>query len=59
MVDDVEVGEVHNKYLSSVFTFEEELGNIPVPIQSFLDSEGMGLTQMMFIKEKVVEQLQV
>ena len=56
IVDDVEAAETLNKYFSSVFTLEE-LGNIPEPNQAFLDSGGQGITQIMFTKENVVEQL--
>ena len=55
IVDDEEAAEVLNKYFSSVFTLED-LGNIPEPKQTCLDS-GNGLTQIIFTKNNVVEQL--
>ena len=55
IVDDEEAAEVLNKYFSSVFTLED-LGNIPEPNQTCLAS-GNGLTQIIFTKENVVEQL--
>src|SRR6218665_3866993 len=55
VVDDEEAAEVLNKYFSSVFTLED-LGNIPEPKQTCLDS-GNGLAQIIFTKENVVEQL--
>jgi hypothetical protein len=56
VVDDSEATEVLNEFFSSVFTLED-LGNIPEPSQEFLDSGGKGLMQIMFTREKVVEQL--
>src|SRR6218665_4020684 len=55
IVDDEEAAKVLNKYFSSVFTLED-LGNIPEPKQTYLGS-GNGLTQIIFTKENVVEQL--
>ena len=55
IVDDEEAAEALNKYFSSVFTLED-LGNIPEPKQTCLDS-GNGLAQILFTKENVVEQL--
>ena len=53
IVDDEEAAEVLNKYFSSVFTLED-LGNIPEPKQTCLDS-GNGLAQIIFTKDlKVV-----
>jgi hypothetical protein len=56
IVDDAEATEVLNEYFSSVFTVEE-LGNVPEPKHAFSDSGGKGMTQIMFTKENVVEQL--
>src|SRR6218665_2030398 len=55
IVDDEDAAEVLNTYFSSVFTLED-LGNIPEPNQTCLAS-GNGLTQIIFTKENVVEQL--
>ena len=56
VVDDTEATEVLNKFFSSVFTLED-LGNIPEPSRAFLDNGGGRLTQIMFTRENVVEQL--
>src|SRR6218665_358035 len=53
--DDEEAAKVLNKYFSSVFTLED-LGNIPEPKQTCLDS-GNGLAQIISTKKNVVEQL--